>query len=220
MRPVSLRYAILGSLSTIPSSGYDLARQFDTGLNAFWSAAHSQIYPELRRLEEAGLVAGSPMTVGEKLEKRVYEITDEGLDALKTWAATPPLYRPTRDPERLQFIFSDLGETGPIRAHLETHIRHFTERRDRLTEALEAIRAGKHERVARRMEGKPAPQRALTFMLRDLAYAGNIRRAEQEVEWAEQALAELDAYEAEYLAAPGAAAVSPRPRKRRAATGG
>jgi hypothetical protein len=50
---VSLRLAILGSLSSAPASGYDLARQFGLGLGWFWSASHSQIYPELKRLEEA-----------------------------------------------------------------------------------------------------------------------------------------------------------------------
>ena len=38
----------------------DLAQQLDGGLGWFWSASHSQIYPELKRLEDAGLVESEP----------------------------------------------------------------------------------------------------------------------------------------------------------------
>src|SRR5215468_3911961 len=101
---MALRYAILGYLSTAPGSGYDLAQQLQGGLGWFWSASHSQIYPELKRLEESGLIEGAPTTVGEKLEKRVYSITESGRDALSSWASGAPVYRPNRDPERLQLI--------------------------------------------------------------------------------------------------------------------
>jgi PadR family transcriptional regulator AphA len=75
---VALRYAILGQLSPTPCSGYDLALYLDSSRGGFCCANHSQIYPELRRLEEAGLIEGAPRVVGVKLEKRVYSITDAG----------------------------------------------------------------------------------------------------------------------------------------------
>jgi hypothetical protein len=49
---MSLRYALLGFISTEPASGFDLAREFGESMGWFWYASHSQIYPELRRLEE------------------------------------------------------------------------------------------------------------------------------------------------------------------------
>jgi DNA-binding PadR family transcriptional regulator len=201
---MALRYAILGSLTTRPGSGYDLARQFDTGLGWFWSAAHSQIYPELRRLEEAGLVQSTQTTVGEKLEKTVYSITPEGLEELRRWAADAPKYRPNRDPERLQFIFSDLGDTAPIRRHLEAHRDHYLDRRERLTQILEAMRTGTHARIAERMRDQSEARQALTLMLRDVAYSGDVERAQLEIDWAQRALTELDRYEAEHGAAVSA----------------
>src|SRR5262245_15278281 len=125
---MALRYAILGYLSSAPGSGYDLSHQLGSGLGWFWSASHSQIYPELKRLEEQKLIEGTSTTVGEKLERRMYSITDEGLEALTEWTTGPPLYRPNRDPERLQLIFADVGNLDNIRHHLEVHRERYKER--------------------------------------------------------------------------------------------
>jgi PadR family transcriptional regulator AphA len=195
---VSLRYAILGSLSSCPSSGYDLARQFGLGLGWFWSASHSQIYPELKRLEEAGLVEGSLTTVGEKLEKRMYSITETGAEALVSWVSDRPQYRPNRDPERLQLIFSDLASVQDVRRHLKAHLQHYAERRDVVRPIRDAIADGKHERVQKRLEGRTPGQQALTLLLRELAYGGDIERAELEIAWAQRAIRALDEYERRY----------------------
>lgn len=50
----TLGYAILGLLSRERLSGYDLTRGMRGRVGNFWSAKHSQIYPELARLEEGG----------------------------------------------------------------------------------------------------------------------------------------------------------------------
>jgi hypothetical protein len=52
-----------------------------------------------------------------------------------------------------------------------------------------------HERVERRYEGRDPLQQELTLLLRDLAYRGDIARAELEIRWAEDALEHLDALE-------------------------
>lgn len=41
----TLKYAILGMLAQKPMTGYDLMQEFESTLNEFWSANHSQIYP-------------------------------------------------------------------------------------------------------------------------------------------------------------------------------
>ena len=51
----ALKYAILGLLSQQSRSGYDLSQALSGALQEFWSANHSQIYPELKRLTEEGL---------------------------------------------------------------------------------------------------------------------------------------------------------------------
>ena len=49
---MSLRHAMLGLLTLAPSNGYELTRRFDQSLRNAWHASHSQIYPELAKLEQ------------------------------------------------------------------------------------------------------------------------------------------------------------------------
>jgi len=203
---LSLRYAILGYLSTGPGTGYDLARQFDTGLGWFWSARHSQIYPELKRLADEGLVTRDATMVSENMDKYTYSITADGVAALRDWASQPPIYPPNRDSERLQLIFSD-DSPESLRKHLEAHRDHFQRRRDQLQEIIDTIRAGEHERINLRLARRGPEEAALTLRLREMAYVGDIERAILEVAWAERGLAWLDSQER-------------KPKRRRRGTGG
>lgn len=184
---MSLRYAILGYLSTAPGTGYDLARQFDTGLGWFWTASHSQIYPELRRLTDQGLVERSAVADSGNVDKYTYSLTPAGRAALQDWTSQAPSYPPNRDSERLQLIFCDETPTA-LRAHLIAHRDYHTERRTHLQETLDAIDAGTHPRVNVRLADRSKSAAALTLKLRQLAYSGDIARATAEIEWAEAAL--------------------------------
>jgi PadR family transcriptional regulator, regulatory protein AphA len=189
---MSLRYAILGYLSTAPGTGYDLSRQFDAGLGWFWSANHSQIYPELRRMTEAGLIDREPIKVTANLDKFTYSITTKGRDELRRWAASKPTYAPNRDSERLQLIFSDEAPEN-LRAHFEAHIAYFAFRRNQLAATLADMLGHKHPRVNLRLDRRRPDDAAVTLKLRELAYSGDIARAELEIEWAQRGLEWLDA---------------------------
>src|SRR5918997_950310 len=93
----TLGYAILGLLSREELSGYDLAGRMQVRVGHFWEARHSQIYPELARLEEGGLVTHRVVEQEERPDKKVYEITPAGLAALKEWVTELPVPRPARD---------------------------------------------------------------------------------------------------------------------------
>ena len=64
----TLKYAILGLLSREDMTGYDIAKIFNAELANFWNAKHSQIYPELKRLTEEGLVTFHVVVAGDVLE--------------------------------------------------------------------------------------------------------------------------------------------------------
>ena len=51
-------YVILGMLAWRPMSGYDVKAIADRSTRFFWATSYGQIYPELQRLSEAGLVEG------------------------------------------------------------------------------------------------------------------------------------------------------------------
>ncbi|KOY53331.1 PadR family transcriptional regulator [Streptomyces sp. XY332] len=93
-------WAVLGLLS-FPGerTGYELKKWADSSLRFFyWSPAISQIYAELRRLEELGYAASARSGPEEVRAKRRYAITGEGLEALAGWAsdtaeAGPPVLK-------------------------------------------------------------------------------------------------------------------------------
>ncbi len=97
MRASTLGYAILGLLAREPLSGYDLANRMRDRVGFFWEARHSQIYPELSRLEERKLVTHSLIEQQDRPDKKVYTITDAGLRALQEWVTEEPGSRPIRD---------------------------------------------------------------------------------------------------------------------------
>src|SRR5919108_530321 len=77
-----LRYALLGLLAGSPGTGYALRKRFAIELADAWYAETSQIYPELARLVEDGLI--SEISRGPRGAK-TYAITDAGLEKLVKW---------------------------------------------------------------------------------------------------------------------------------------
>jgi len=108
----TLGYAILGLLSREALSGYDLSSRMRSRVGFFWEAGHSQIYPELARLEGRGLVTHHVVEQSDRPDKKVYEITETGLDALKEWVTQPPAPRAARDELVLKAYSSWIAEPG------------------------------------------------------------------------------------------------------------
>jgi DNA-binding PadR family transcriptional regulator len=98
---------ILGMLALGKTSGYDIKTFVDKSTRHFWAASYGQIYPELRRLEEAGLIEGRDEPTGGRA-KTLYELTEAGRAALTEWLAAPnPLTYELRDEGMLKLFFSD-----------------------------------------------------------------------------------------------------------------
>ena len=87
----TLGYALLGLLAREPQSGYQLAKHLKRPIGCFWSAGHSQIYPELGRLHTAGLVSFEPVQQQERPNKKVYSLTSAGRSALASWVVEDSL---------------------------------------------------------------------------------------------------------------------------------
>jgi len=103
-------YVILGMLSFGPKSGYEIKGLVDKSTRFFWAASYGQIYPELKRLSEAGLANATDSPQGER-RRTVYELTDEGRDALHAWLAEPPQVFEMRHEGMLKLFFA--GELDP-----------------------------------------------------------------------------------------------------------
>jgi DNA-binding PadR family transcriptional regulator len=123
-----LRYAILSLLSDFQMTGYQLAQSFGSTVAHFWSAKTSQIYPELHRLEEEGLVRSTSVAQRGKPDKRPYSLTAKGKKTLREWIQTSP---------------------GPVGVRDEMQIRAFNFGRMPLAAALELLAERKQQHEQR-----------------------------------------------------------------------
>jgi len=87
---MSLPHAVLGMLNLMPMTGYDLKKFFNDSINFFWSAQMSQIYRELKSLEKKGYVVSTEEHGTKGPDKKIYSVTEQGINHLKEWLADAP----------------------------------------------------------------------------------------------------------------------------------
>jgi DNA-binding PadR family transcriptional regulator len=101
----STAYVILGMVSREARSGYEIKAAVDSSTRFFWAASYGQIYPELKRLSEAGLVGGIDAPRGER-KRTVYAITAAGEAELQGWLRRPPEVAEMREEGLLKLFFA------------------------------------------------------------------------------------------------------------------
>jgi PadR family transcriptional regulator, regulatory protein AphA len=99
-------YVILGMLALDVRTGYDIKASVDQSTRFFWAASYGQIYPELRRLEGAGLIEGKSSPTGAR-KRREYTLTDAGRAELLRWLEAPAPMPELRDESLLKLFFAD-----------------------------------------------------------------------------------------------------------------
>lgn len=115
---MSLRHVILTILSQSPSTGYDITRAFDERLSYFWAASHQQVYRDLRKMADDGLVEGEHVAQQSRPDKIIYRLTSRGREELQRWMAEPIAHRVNSEIlAKMQAI--DVVGTGPIIDMLE-----------------------------------------------------------------------------------------------------
>ena len=126
---MSLRHAVLGLLATQPATGYDLAQKFDRSLANAWHASHSQIYPELARLQEEGMVE----VVGEGPRRsRTWAVTEQGREELRRWMVEIEPSRSQRNETAMRWFLLALLAPPDRRVALERELAFAAEETARL----------------------------------------------------------------------------------------
>jgi PadR family transcriptional regulator AphA len=123
-------YVILGMLRTGPKSGYEIKGLVDHSTRFFWATSYGQIYPELRRLDEQGLIEGADAPRGGR-KRTVYTITRRGREQLRSWLREPPQTFEMREEGLLKLFFSDAlkpEEAAGILRAMREHRRGLAER--------------------------------------------------------------------------------------------
>ena len=177
-------------------TGYDLVRHFQGTVGFLWSAPQSQIYPELRRMEAAGLVTARVAPRGQRAQKRIYSVTDEGMSELRRWAGAFMPLPAHRDPVHLKAAFFDLAPLDSVREQLRAHIAQFQWRLDQWQAREEAIRERRAELLEVWLARQSAEEHESIILLKRHALEGLIAGARAEIAWARQGLALCDDIEA------------------------
>lgn len=105
---MSINYAILGYLSWKPFTGYDLKKIFEESTAMYWSGNNNQIYKALLQLQTEGLVTNETVHQEGAPSKKVYTITEKGIEGLKCWVKTAPVSPEFKKAFLVQFAWSDL----------------------------------------------------------------------------------------------------------------
>ena len=199
---MSLRFALLAVLSAEPMTGYDLLQYFDASVAFIWHAPHSNIYPELRRMEGEGLLDSDELPRGERGIKRLYRLTDRGYEELGAQASHVTAPARERDPYRLRSAYLEWAAPAAARAQLQAHREHFERWGAAWASNLEEIRARSSFLLAKRLaRTEPADHDAIVAF-KEFAYEGLVERAQLEVDWAQRGLALIDRLEAGGWAGP------------------
>jgi len=120
-------WAVLGLLSFGEElSGYDLKKWADWSLRFFyWAPSYSQIYGELRKLEEAGFATSRVLAKDDVRSKRLYRITPEGEKAVAAWASNAPVESPVlKHGVMLRMWLGHASDPEKLRAVLLEHREH------------------------------------------------------------------------------------------------
>jgi len=151
---------ILGMVRFGNRTGYEIKVAVDRSIRFFWAASYGQIYPELKRLEEAGLLASTPAASGGR-QRTAYELTPVGERALEEWILDDDdLTFELRSDGLLKLYFADLM---PAEARLR-HLRAMREHHEALVQTLRRIEPAARARAEQ--SGREFPMRVLEGGLR------------------------------------------------------
>lgn len=152
-----LKHGILGLIGYEDKTGYEIMQVFRDSLRHFWPVQTSQIYRELRTLEERGWVRVTRVAQTGRPDKNVFAITEAGRGELLRWLREDNLPKYERSPLLLKTFF--LGELP-----LEEAMAFF-----KAIEAEASVFTGESDDTMRSVEGYAAtlddPRKALYWRM-------------------------------------------------------
>ena len=109
-------YAVLVLVGRGGAGPHDLVRMMRQG-RIYESAAESQYYAEPKRLERLGYLRARKEP-GRTHARTHYELTEQGIEALRAWMETPPEHPQLRADPILRLLAADLVGERPVRESL------------------------------------------------------------------------------------------------------
>ena len=138
-------YALLGLLvfsgpDAQGMTGYELKQRADRTLRFYWvSPAMSQVYSELSRLADAGLVTVAFEGPAGRRDRR-YRISPAGLQRLRSWQSeSTPEFPVLKHPVALRLLMGGLSSPEQLRDLLDDYRGSLAERRAELVAVRESL---------------------------------------------------------------------------------
>ena len=180
---MSLRDAVLAALLEGEASGYDLAKRFDASVANFWMATPQQLYRELDRLAEQGLIQARVVQQERRPNKRMLSLTEAGHEAVRQFTGRAPKPSVIRDELAVKVLAADAGDAQAVR--------------DFMVERLQWSRTKlqRYERMRARMLDGRGEEEYLAEAERVGPYLTLLRGIsfeEENVRWAERVLAIIE----------------------------
>ncbi|MFF9838893.1 PadR family transcriptional regulator [Streptomyces sp. NPDC013740] len=184
---MSLKHAVLAALLEGEASGYDLAKLFDVSVANFWAATPQQLYRELDRLSEAGLIEARVVQQERRPNKRMFTLTETGRRDLIAYTTHPPKPTAVRDELMVQVQACDEGDSAAVREHVRERMEWARGKLARYERLRDWMLDGRDEETYLREAERIGPY--LTLM-RGRAFE------EENLRWGERVLAVLAGREA------------------------
>ena len=143
---MSLKHAVLTSLLDGDASGYDLAKRMDISVARWWHALPTQIYAELRRLEEDGLVEGREVPQERRPTKRVFSISDEGREEVVRFTRAPARPTAIKDDLLIKIQSADVGDLEAVAESIDRRRAEAEVRLEELERLIVAFLRGRTEK--------------------------------------------------------------------------
>lgn len=111
---MSLRNALLVKLLDGEATGYELAGRFGTSAANYWSVRPAQLYAELTRMEEDGLVAAETVVQSKRPNKRLFSLTAAGIGELQRYAREPSGRMSVKDELMIKVAGIDVSDRAAL----------------------------------------------------------------------------------------------------------
>ncbi|MFJ4963181.1 PadR family transcriptional regulator [Streptomyces sp. NPDC088729] len=154
---MALRHAVLAALLDEELSGYQLTKAFALGVANFWHALPQQLYAELAKLEQEGLVAGREVVQETRPNKRLFRVTPDGLGELEHFAATAAKPSFIRDDLLVKVQAADRLDTGALVGELTERAAFAAAKAELFENLLRSLRGGLPEEEFLRVGERVGP---------------------------------------------------------------
>lgn len=122
---MAIKYSILGLLHYEDLHGYRIKEHIENNFGHMWSINYGQIYPNLKKLREDGLISMKEIVQNGKKgpPRKLYAITPKGRREFARWLENFP-EKPMilRDPFLMKFVFYGFGDHKRSLAVVEQQI--------------------------------------------------------------------------------------------------